>query len=213
VGPDKHGYLNNDDRTAPAVADRYGLFPSLFVLLKERRPESKLAAFYEWDGISVLCPDDVFDRKEHIPDLSDNLKAVEDMADYIKNEKPDLTVIHFDGVDHAGHSSGYDTPAYYEMLKTIDNYIGIIKQEIMNSGIYEDTVFIVSADHGGIGTGHGGDTPSERQIPIILYGKNIRSAYEIAEPANIYDIAPTIASILNLSPSFWDGRPLNVFRE
>jgi arylsulfatase A-like enzyme len=124
-------------------------------------------------------------------------------------------LIVFDEPDHIGHSVGHNTTAYYEKLAELDGYIGSIEQAVKDAGIYENTVFIFSSDHGGINRGHGGNTPEERQIPFILSGKNIRSGYIITTPVRIYDIAPTIAAIFNIPiPSAWIGEPIqDVFIE
>ena len=42
--------------------------------------------------------------------------AVKDAAvDLMTNENPDITFLHFDDVDHAGHETGFstDNPAYW----------------------------------------------------------------------------------------------------
>jgi predicted AlkP superfamily pyrophosphatase or phosphodiesterase len=173
-------------------------------------PESKIGYFYDWDGMSYLCPPDVLNRMELFPQLSTNKEAVENIGNYIKNEKPTLTLIVFAEPDYVGHFIGHDTNAYYAKLTELDGYIHIIEQAVKDAGIYDDTIFIFSSDHGGIGMGHGGDTLSERQIPFIMYGKNIKKGYNILSPVMIYDIAPTIAAAFKLiPPDVWVGHSIN----
>jgi Uncharacterized proteins of the AP superfamily len=46
--PNITGYrTNNPSKAVSKVVDIYGLFPSIFTLLKEQRPECKIAFFYE----------------------------------------------------------------------------------------------------------------------------------------------------------------------
>ena len=36
-------------------------------------------------------------------------------------------------------------------------------------------------DHGGVGTKHGGDSPTERFTPVILYGPTLKQGLQINE--------------------------------
>jgi len=70
---------------------------------------------------------------------------------------------------------------------------------------------MLSSDHGGIGNGHGGYTPSERYVPFIVFGNNIKKGTQISQNILNYDIAPTIAYFFNLeTPLFWEGRIISV---
>lgn len=73
----------------------------------------------------------------------------------------------------------------------------------------DDTIIIMTADHGGIKTGHGGKTLREMEIPFIISGKNVRKGMEIKESMMQYDTAAMIAYILGLKqPQSWIGRPV-----
>jgi arylsulfatase A-like enzyme len=89
----------------------------------------------------------------------------------------------------------------------------LIEQGVKDAGIYDTTVFMLSADHGGIGWGHGFNSPQQRRIPLIIYGSGIREGFTIPS-ADICDIAPTMASVLGLQiPSEWTGKSLEeIFR-
>jgi arylsulfatase A-like enzyme len=192
-----------------SVKDRYGLFPTIFAALKAQRPESTIGFFFEWEGLDRLCPAETADHKERIPDLSNNSKAVEAIGDYIKTKKPNLTMIVFDEPDHIGHSEGHGTKAYYKKLRQLDRFIDIIEEAVRAAGIYDKTVFVLSADHGGILWGHGGFTLRERRIPLVFFGSAIKRGHIISQPVHIYDIAPTLASILGLDPpAVWKGRSI-----
>ena len=84
-----------------------------------------------------------------------------------------------------------------------------IVQATKDAGIYDNTIFIVTADHGGIGKNHGGKTMQEMETPFIIFGKSIRKGHEITESMMQFDIAPTIAHIFGLdTPQVWIGRPV-----
>lgn len=44
------------------------------------------------------------------------------------------------------------------------------------AGIWDDTIFILTADHGGVNKDHSGKTMEEMQTPFIISGKNIKKA-------------------------------------
>ena len=93
---------------------------------------------------------------------------------YIKKKQPALLAVCFDNPDHVGHQAGHNTPEYYAKLKELDGYVGRIVDAIKEAGIYENSIIIVTADHGGINKGHGGKTMEEMETPFIIAGKNIR---------------------------------------
>jgi predicted AlkP superfamily pyrophosphatase or phosphodiesterase len=210
ASPTVTGYWTNSPWEAVSeTVDAYGLFPSIFTLLKGQRPWCKVAFFYEWRENGSLCPNNVIDKKQFVYNLSTDVSTV---THYIKTEKPNFCTIIIDEPDHTGHAIGHDTPEYYEALSRVDGLIAQIIQSIKDSGIYEDSIIIFSSDHGGVGKGHGKDTPAEREIPFIVFGNNIKEGTKISQDVRIYDIAPTIAYIFGLDPPlFWEGKVINVF--
>ena len=121
-----------------------------------------------------------------------------------------LVAVCFDEPDHTGHVSGHDTPEYYAKLHELDGYVGRIVKAVEDAGIADDTVFIITSDHGGIGRDHGGISMEEMETPLIICGKNIRSGGKIEESVMQYDVASTIAYMLGMNdqPQVWLGRPL-----
>ncbi|MDR2143234.1 MAG: alkaline phosphatase [Treponema sp.] len=210
--PEIHGYMEDKGGKpffSGPIRDEFGFFPTIFGLLKSRRPESSIAIFHEWDQIGLLCPPGAAEPIEYIADLSANPQAVERVALYLTEHKPVFTVIVFNEPDQIGHAKRHGSREYYATLERMDTYISRIEQAVKSGGFYEDTVFILTSDHGGWFSGHGYNIPKQRTIPFILYGKNIRRGFVIPEPVNIYDFTPTIAAIFGLDPpSVWTGRAL-----
>jgi predicted AlkP superfamily pyrophosphatase or phosphodiesterase len=66
----------------------------------------------------------------------------------IKKDKPNLMTIHLFGVDHYSHQDGRDGPAIRLAVKQADSAVAIIKNAIKDAGISNNTVFIVTGDHG-----------------------------------------------------------------
>ena len=133
-----------------------------------------------------------------------HLKAV----NYFKKKKPDFMFVHLDHVDHAGHHDGHGTQAYYDAVSVADKMIGKIVNAVKASGELEHTVILITADHGGIGHGHGGDTPEEVNVPWILTGTGVVNG-ELQVSVKTYDTAAMLAYLLGINtPDCWEGRPI-----
>jgi phosphoglycerol transferase MdoB-like AlkP superfamily enzyme len=116
---------------------------------------------------------------------------------------------HFDQCDHAGHKYGHGSPEYIQAVELMDKMVGKLVKKLKKKGLYDSTYILLTADHGGIGKGHGGDTPQERNIPWILTGPDVQKNHHISQVINTYDTAPTIARILNIKPNeCWTGKPV-----
>lgn len=207
AGPELTGYTewNSEKPEIPSrELDKYGMFPSIFALLREQKPTSVLGAIYTWPGIGYLFPKKAVNKDDNTN--NDSLTA-DHAIKYIKSAKPNFLFVHFSGVDAAGHSIGWGTPAYYSAIEKIDTYIGQIVQASIDEGMDKDGVVIVTADHGGIKTGHGGKTLDEMEIPWIIAGADVNKNEELTQSIMTYDTAATIAYIFGLkTPQVWIGR-------
>ena len=98
---------------------------------------------------------------------------------------------------------------YYAAVSKTDSLVHQILNAIKSAGIDQHTLVIITADHGGVGTGHGGATIEEAEIAMILYGKDIKKGYKIQQQVYTYDLAATIAFAFHLTPPYaWIGRPI-----
>lgn len=213
AGPELHGYTDWGSRTPELpsrVLNRNGIFPTIFQLLRDARPEAEIGCLYEWEGIKFLVDTLALSHHQWISDFEKHPDAICRAADeYLKARKPTLLAVCFDGPDHVGHEQGHDTPAYYEKLKELDDYVGRIVQSVKEAGIYEESILIVTSDHGGIGKGHGGKTMMEMETPFVIAGKGIRQGGAFGESMMQFDCASTIAHALGLQqPQVWIGRPM-----
>ena len=211
AGPEQHGITSNgwerDEHTLPAVVQGdEEIFPTIFNVARKQRPELEMGAIYTWSGFGRLIERSLLDYDSN--EKSDEL-TVEKAINYIKKKTPNFLFIHLDEVDHVGHSLGHKTSHFYDAVTHIDQQIGKIIQSTKEAGIYDKTTFIISADHGGIGYGHGGETLDEIEIPFIIFGKGIKKNYLIRNQVYIYDNAATAALLLGLNqPQAWIGRPV-----
>ncbi|QEA39005.1 alkaline phosphatase [Pistricoccus aurantiacus] len=136
-------------------------------------------------------------------------KTLERALEFIVEEKPALTFIHFNEPDAVGHETGHDTPAYYREVERIDALMGRLLDTLEDSGMMEDSIILFTADHGGIGKGHGGETLLEMEIPWIIFGKSVPAKGKLRSAIVTYDTAATLAYILRLTPpDVWRGRAI-----
>ncbi len=81
-------------------------------------------------------------------------------------EDPDVIFFTFEHTDHAGHDTGFgnQNEEYIAACKEADSWGYEILKTIEARSTYaqEDWLIIVSTDHGGTETSHGGQTPFER---------------------------------------------------
>ena len=213
AGPELHGYTQWGSKV-PELPSREvtenGIFPTIFYLLHKARPEAEIGCLYEWEGIKYLADTLALDYHAQAPDYNKHPEALCGMAEkYIKEKTPLLLAVCFDNPDHVGHAAGHDTPEYYAKLNELDTYVARIVQAVKDAGMFDNTIFIITADHGGINKGHGGKTMQEMETPFIICGKNVKKGGEFSESMMQYDVASTIAYIFGLKqPQVWIGRPM-----
>lgn len=211
AGPEQHGITSNawenGDFVLPAAASGpNGYFPSIFTLIRDQMPEAEMGAIFHWEGFGRLF-DSTLVNLYLSPKTEE--ETTEIAATYLIEKQPDFCFIHLDHVDGAGHSKGHGSPAYYAAVSKSDSLIGILLEAMETAGILDNSLLILSSDHGGIGFGHGGETLEEIEIPFILSGKSVKKTYSIQGAVNTYDNAVTAAFAMGLEmPNAWIGRPV-----
>ncbi|MFZ4983818.1 MAG: alkaline phosphatase family protein [Blastocatellia bacterium] len=208
AGPAQHGVTSNDWRAdsfeiAPVCTGSEKIFPTIFGLLRQQRATAVIGIFHDWEGFGHL-----FERKAAnvIVDAASPIDAIARAGEFMVARRPDLTFIHLDDVDHAGHNHGWLSPQYDAAIREADRMVGELIARLEKADLLKQTAILVTADHGGKGTKHGGLTMSEIEIPWILSAPGIRRG-EITKPVNTYDTAATLARLLGINPpACWIGR-------
>ncbi|TDB62377.1 alkaline phosphatase family protein [Arundinibacter roseus] len=182
------------------------LFPTIFRAVREQNKTAKIATFYDWDDFGRLLEDDVCTVKTDAAGENETTRLA---AEYIASQAPLFTFVHLDHVDHAGHESGHGTPAYYASVTKADSLINNLMNAIRTSGVANETVVIVTADHGGVNKGHGGTSAAEMTIPWIISGKGIKKNHELKTPIDTFDTAVTAAYVLSAKAfPCWTGKAI-----
>jgi len=120
----------------------------------------------------------------------------------------DLLLIHFPTADWMGHVYGWLSGEQLSVLYRADQALGNLLAELEARGLRDETLIIVTADHGGHGTIHGSSLPEDMTIPWIASGPGIQPT-QLTTQVHIMDTAATAAYALGLSiPAGWDGVPV-----
>jgi predicted AlkP superfamily pyrophosphatase or phosphodiesterase len=209
AGPEQHGVTSNEWQPFhfdfPPVCKGTGdMFPTLFGVVREQRPQAKIAVIHDWRDFGRLFERKAVDEARHVKGSPEAAAAA---MEYWSGNQPDLLFLHFDDVDHAGHDHVWHSPTYYEAVAKIDTLVG----KVLDAIDIRKTNVILTADHGGVGTKHGGLSIVELEVPWMAAGPAIKARGEIKQPVYSLETAPTAAAILGIKPHpCWTGR--DIFR-
>jgi len=185
----------------PPIKNKAGIFPTVFDAIREQKPDARMEAYIEWGGESRMYDMSVFDKavyshgeEEHSGD--EVMEAA--FSSYLENE-PDFMFLSVDLTDAAGHRYGHESQGYFDCIHHLDELTGAFVKELEARDMLKDLVIIITADHGGIRFGHGGDSMAELQIPVLMFGKGVTKG-KVMECTNmIYDNAATVAGLLGVT--------------
>ncbi len=208
-----HGFLDNTETpdVPPRVVNAQGMSTTIFRLMRDAHPDAEIGFLYDWEGIKYLVDTLAMSTIQGSGSLDPEVLL--SMATGYVAEKPVLAAFIFDNPDHIGHESGWCSPEYYDICKKLDGCVEAIVKAIEEAGILDESIIIVTSDHGGIDRHHGGSTINELEAPFVIWGKGIKKGYCFDDISMMqYDIASTMATALGLSqPQPWTGRPMPVF--
>jgi len=119
-----------------------------------------------------------------------------------------LLFIHLPVVDGMGHSYGWLSSQQFSVAMRADEALGKLLAELDARNLRNETLLIVTADHGGHNTTHGSSRPEDMTIPWIASGAGIQPG-ELSTAVHTMDTAATAAFALGLDiPADWDGVPI-----
>ena len=207
VGCDIHGCPRNFDSSFT--------YPSVFRLLRQKDPNADMCSFVCWETINSFIEWDIglLDYRGKNDKNSDRLiaeKAEKTVLDFC----PELLFIQFNASDGYGHDYGFGLKEELDYITVLDEYIGRIYQAYDDMGILDETLFIVTADHGGthyvdengmtVGS-HGGTSPEETTVFLGIAGKTVANI-DLGAIKN-RDVAAITAAALGIEiPEIWTSK-------
>jgi len=103
---------------------------------------------------------------------------------------------------------------YYHALKSIDNELGKLFTFIESAGLLDDSIIILTSDHGeslvehGIFYSHHGLYDVTVHVPLILVSSALPKGLRLKGIVQHVDIFPTLLSLIGVKPPFCDGKSL-----
>lgn len=200
VDPLRHGTTTNT--YTPQMRPVNGICEVL------RAAGKKSAFFFGWHELRDLArPGNLshsyFYRGIEFTYLRADERLTDEAIRFLNENEIDFTFLYLGHPDFAGHHSGWMNEEYMESIKTTWDNI----DKIVNA-LPEDYTVIITADHGGHGRMHGSEMPEDMTIPMIFLGTGADRIKNL-DDANIKDIAPTVATLLGVTPDpEWEGKSL-----
>ena len=119
-----------------------------------------------------------------------------------------LMFVHFPSGDLAGHDHGWMSRSQLREYEQDDESFGYLLETLKSLGLYQSTLIIVTADHGGHDTTHGTNMLEDMTIPWIISGNGVLPL-QLTTQVHTTDTAATAAFALGLPiPPEWDGMPV-----
>lgn len=215
-------YKRDNDQAGAVYWEDFGKaapeYPSMFQVIKSQTPRRGLYASTEWSPImnGIIEPDSgmyqIYPGGATIDynDLTQVTSPVfQKTVDYINSGQAKNTALIYlqtDLMDHYGHAKGYFTDGYYKVLESMDGFYQDLFDSLKAQDLYEDTLFVGNADHGGHfnttwnwpSGSHGTYSyPQDTTIFIGLGGQTIDSGRTLSGGEN-HDIPALVLNALRL---------------
>ncbi len=160
--------------------------------------------FHNKDKLGYLCTQDQATVWSFSPDVD---LLAETVVAAIEAEDMPLMFVHFGEPDGMGHREGWLSEPYLGQVTRVDRAIGWILDALDKKGVLDQTVVIVTADHGGHEKTHFLPLPFDQNIPWIASGPGIVEGHRIEAKLNTVDTAATALYVLGLpTDSAADGK-------
>lgn len=220
MGPEESGVRYNtwtpprQDKTSDSTASVLppisgaGKIPeTMWRVAKQQRGQLVTAVAHAWDWIHYLVEPDTVDME--VRGHGNDTSCIDAMCGFIVRHRPHLMFLHLDGVDVSGHAYYWGSPEYYSASKAADGYVGRVMAALAGAGLLNDTLVILTADHGGFRDNHGDFNEANIFVPVLLRGPGVRRGHALSRYVSNRDIAPSMLHALGLLPGqYMVGRVL-----
>ena len=211
VSPEYHGHVKWYSRRpdiTPAWTDERGEVPTIFRLDRDAHPESDIMVAFQWDVIRSLVDSTALTTCMQFPQTEEgDWEEAKWASEYILAKKPQFSFIYFGSLDAVGHKYSWESDEYLVYANHIDSVVKSIVEAVAD----DETVFVLTSDHGGHGHHHSTEYVDETlQTPLFIWGKGIRKGHKIGVPSVEMDVAATLAKLLGVEPlPYWTCRSID----
>lgn len=132
AGPDATGVINNSwnrstDGFAPVTMSENHLFPTIFRIIREQKPNAETGSLYDWGDFENMLETELINKFEPCRTARETAQKT---ARYVIDKKPNFVFIQLDEVDGYGHRYGHMSAEYVKSIEEADNDVRIIMNAI-----------------------------------------------------------------------------------
>jgi len=193
-----HGVVDNS-----FAGNRFDVYPHFFKYIKDANATKYTASIVNWEPINTqILANQYANLEQQFPGSDASVRTA--TVNLLNSGNPHAIFLHFDQVDGAGHSYGWGSPQYYAAISTVDSLIGNIMTALnARPGVVagtENWLVIITADHGGQGTGHNASQGLINwEVPFVISGNSVPDGIQLPQ-GTLRDVVPTALWHLGIDP-------------
>ena len=164
--------------------------------------DALIEAGYDTYGVGKIY--DIFAGKgiQHTVRTENNADGMDKTLEFEKEDFKGLCFVNLVDTDMIyGHRR--DIEGYARAVSEVDSALAVFKERMR-----DDDILMITADHG-CDPGYSGTDHTREMVPLLVYGKKIKSGINLGTRTSYSDVAATILDIFGLKrvtegTSFWD---------
>lgn len=101
----------------------------------------------------------------------------------LRREARTVTFLHLAAPDVAGHAHGWGSEEYADAVRAVDGWLADLLDTVAGEKVLrEHLTLVLTADHGGAGTGHADpERPEDYRIPFLAWGQGVAAGADLYE--------------------------------
>ena len=181
----KHNVVDNS-----FAGKNYLQYPGWLARVEFAHPEWNTMSVSQWSPINGQI---VGTSADVVVNPSSALQATQTVVDALQNGDPHAIFVHLDDPDYAGHAHGFSPFVfpYLDAIEAMDVLVGQMVDAMVARPDFEeeDWLVLVTTDHGGIGTTHGGNSIEERRVFVIASGASVNQQTFTRDTLSVIGVA------------------------
>ena len=165
----KHNVVDNS-----FGGQNYLQYPGWLASVETAHPDWNTMSVSQWSPINGQI---VGNSADVVINPSSAAQAASAVVDALETGDPHAIFVHLDDPDYAGHANGFSPFVfpYLDAIEAMDIQVGLMLDALQARPNFqsEDWLVLVTTDHGGIGTTHGGNSMEERRVFVIASGESV----------------------------------------
>ena len=165
----KHNVVDNS-----FSGQNYLQYPGWLERVETAHPEWNTLSVSQWSPINGQI---VGTSADVVVNPGSASQATEAVVGALNDGDPHAIFVHLDDPDYAGHAHGFSPFVfpYLDAIEAMDVLVGQMVDAVnaRPNAAQEDWLVLVTTDHGGLGTTHGGNSMEERRVFVIASGPSV----------------------------------------